>query len=130
MSETFAVGQCRTASVRRQLFRAGTLDGAVLISNGFLVQCPQNPASLSPAPCLTLQDQGPGRASFWRCHLISELEKGILLWGTEGSNPSLSSGESVQTWLLLRAAADEGWGLRPRQSASGLVMTKCHGMAR
>jgi hypothetical protein len=30
--------------------------------------------------------------------------------GTEGSNPSCSSGESVQTWLPLRAAADEGTG--------------------
>src|SRR5580693_9438204 len=29
---------------------------------------------------------------------------------TEGSNPSSSSGESVQTWLPLRAAADEGTG--------------------
>ena len=30
--------------------------------------------------------------------------------GTEVSNPLPSSGESVQTWLLLCAAADEGWG--------------------
>ena len=30
----------RRFSVRRQLFRAGTLDGAALISNSFLMQCP------------------------------------------------------------------------------------------
>ena len=37
---TLVVGRCHAAfSVQRQLFRAGTLDGVVLISNGFLVQC-------------------------------------------------------------------------------------------
>jgi hypothetical protein len=71
----------RRFSVRRQLFRAGTLDGAVLISNGFLVQCPQNPASLSPAPCLNLAGSRTWVGFVLALHLISEFEKGFSYGG-------------------------------------------------
>jgi hypothetical protein len=43
----------RRFPVQRQLFRAGTLDGLVVISNSFLAQCPQKPTSSAPFPRLT-----------------------------------------------------------------------------
>ena len=47
---------------------------------------------LNPRRIKDLGGCGYHKASFWRCHLMSELET-FLLRGTEGSNPSLSSGE-------------------------------------
>ena len=40
----------RRISVQRQFLRPATLDGVVAISNSFLAQCPQKPASSVPSP--------------------------------------------------------------------------------
>ena len=42
----------RTRCAQRQLFRPATLDGVVGISNSFLAQCPQKPATSAPPSCL------------------------------------------------------------------------------
>jgi len=45
----------RRFSVQRQLSRAGTLDGLVVISNSFLAQCPQKPTSSAPTSRFNLR---------------------------------------------------------------------------
>ena len=82
----------RRFSVRRQLFRAGTLDEAVLISNGFWC----NARRIRPH-CHRLPAAG-SRA--WVGFVLAlpldkRTGKGILLRETDGSNPSLSTSESM-----------------------------------
>ena len=56
----------RRFSVQRRLFRPGTLDGVVSISNSFLAQCRQKPASSARPACLTYaeSDTPPHASAF------------------------------------------------------------------
>ena len=54
---SYPKGTCRTTFIsltrcaQCQLFRLATLDGVVGVSNSFLAQCPQKPASSAPPSC-------------------------------------------------------------------------------
>jgi hypothetical protein len=49
---TFVVGRCRAAFLYKgRLFRAGTLDGVILISNIFLMQCSPDAGLIGAVPC-------------------------------------------------------------------------------